>query len=777
MYTPQRDYLAIPLRDSVSIPSTSLSVVIVRKKFADHVSHLSVGDTVVLVTQKNKDIDNPQQDDLFDVGTVAEISNIKNLISGSKQILFKGLHRFHIQDFTIDDQIYVHGHLLETEKDNPVSINAHKEITLKQARKWARLGHKNGDNTVLKSTFHSLKKIDCPETMLDILIARIDMPVKVKQTILSASCLEQRFLTACEFFQEKIAFIQAKERIESRLAELMSKKQKEYVDQLKSEALKAESGGNDEYNEIEQRIRAAKMPESVEKKALGELKKMANVNPSSSEASVIRSYLEWMCDLPWSVTKTMDIDLNNARDVLDKEHHGLTKIKEEIIQHIAVYNRTQKPSGTVVCLVGPPGVGKTSLGQSIATATNRDFARIALGGMRDEAEIRGHRRTYVGAMPGRLLQELKRCGSNNPVFVLDEIDKVGQDWRGDPSSALLEVLDPEQNHSFVDHYLEAPFSLNQCMFICTANSAQNIPPALRDRMDIIHIPSYTEEEKIDIAQCHLLPKKKEITGLVDDELTISQSAIQTLIRHYTREAGVRHLGRLLAGLARKTVQLIDSKKENRVSIESSNLATYAGPPVFPNEDKQKKDDIGIATGLAWTEVGGDTLVIETVLVPGKGKVIPTGNLGDVMKESVHIAFSFLRAHASRHAIDLSILDTHDIHVHVPQGAVPKDGPSAGVALFLSMASTLLKKPLARSVSMTGEISLTGRVLPVGGIKEKIMAAHRENIPTVLIPKDNMHNLDDIPESVQHKVSIIPITHVDQALNAAMKDQPSQSSAA
>lgn len=769
-----QEYPAVSLRDSVAMPCSSISVIVSRRQFAEQINQFEEGDKVVLVAQKKEETNPIQENDLFNMGTLAEISHIKNLISGTKQILFRCIQRFRIQSIAFDNGLIVKGLLSRTIVEDNVIIDAHKDILFKRVKTWIRMQNKSTENSSLHSSFQSLKKIESAEKMLDILVGHTGMPVSIKQSILAAKSLERRFMIACTFFQDKVASIKVKERIEERLAELMSKKQKEYLDQLKSEVIKDESDDRDEWSELEGRVKKAAAPEEVEKKALYELKKMSSMNPSSSEASVIRSYLDWICDLPWSKQNPMEKSLTNAELILDQEHYGLGKIKEEIIKYIAVYNRTQKPQGSVLCLVGPPGVGKTSLGQSIAKATKRAFARIALGGVRDEAEIRGHRRTYVGAMPGKILQELKRCGSNNPLFMLDEIDKIGQDWRGDPSSALLEVLDPEQNHSFADHYLESPFSLSNCMFICTANTTQTIPSALLDRMDIIHISSYTEDEKIDIAEKHLLPRQRDIACLEKKEFDISKEAIRTMIRDYTREAGVRSLSRMISSLARKAVMLIDGQKKDAVNITKSNIQKYSGIPKYLRDKTRKKDHIGVATGMAWTEFGGDTLLIESVLVPGKGKVIPTGKLGDVMKESVHIAFSFLRSHAAAQRIDLSILENHDVHVHVPEGATPKDGPSAGVAIFLSMASTLLNKPLLRSVAMTGEISLTGRVWPVGGIKEKILSAHRDNIPTVLIPKENTHNLEEIPQSVKNNINIVTIDHARQALCYAIEGYAKES---
>jgi ATP-dependent Lon protease len=559
-----------------------------------------------------------------------------------------------------------------------------------------------------------------------------------------------------------------KKTIHARMSQVLEQRQKDIMDQLRNEAIRSEMGEESEVEVLAKKIATTPMSEEAERKASTELRKLRQMNSMSSEAVVIRHYLETLCDLPWDKRSVLQTKLAQAQAQLEVTHFGMKTIKQEISKHIAVHNRTKGKQGTVLCLVGPPGVGKTSLGRAIAKATHRQFAHIALGGVKDEAEIRGHRRTYVGSMPGKIIQELSRCGALNPVFMLDEIDKIGQDWRGDPASSLLEVLDPEQNHSFVDHYLEVGFPLNECLFVCTANDVSAIPSALRDRMDVIQLSSYSQEEKVDIARQYLIKKQLQANGLGAKELTISNDALIQLIRRYTREAGVRELDRKIKSLAGQAVLLIDGGQQKSLRIQASTVEKYAGPPLYGAKESLECDRVGLMQGLAWSEYGGSVMSIETVLIPGKGKVISTGRLGKVMEESVSIAFSFLQSQAVELAIDLTVMQTHDMHVHVPEGAIPKDGPSAGVAIFLAMCSTLLKRAIPRTMAVTGEISLTGQVLPIGGVKEKVLAAHRENVGVVLLPEQNKPQWSDIPEPVASQLKVVWLRHAKEAFDTVFR---------
>lgn len=755
-------YFVLPLRDIVVFPHSDVPLFVAREKSIKTLQTIITPEMapglILLVTQKQSKTDEPTFNDLYQVGTLARIKQFTELPGGGVKLLAEGLQRIQlVRPVENHDHLQCFGTSLPTVITDNKELEATRRLLMQDLTKYLKSVKKKS-----LDPYPSIMDLEDTEIMADLLSSNFDMSVSLKQEILSAVSLEDRLRILLTYLATEIEVSNVETRILSRIKENVKKHQDEYVKQIKNQAIREELGNDNESDSLELRIKNAKLPPEARKKTDSELKKLRCMNPMSPEAVVIRHYLEWIADLPWGKKTPLEKNLDVAEQVLNKDHYALSDVKSKIKEYLAVYNRTGQTQGTVLCFVGPPGVGKTSIGKSIARATKRKFARIALGGVRDEAEIRGHRRTYVGSMPGKIIQELKRCGSSNPLFLFDEIDKIGQDWKGDPASALLEVLDPEQNNNFGDHYLEVPFPLNDCMFICTANSVQNIPPALLDRMEVISLSSYTEDEKTEIAKQHLVPNQKSKNGIKDDEFTISEEAIRKLIRGYTRESGVRNLDREIGSLSRKAVTMIDSKKIDRLAITKANLEKYAGVSRYTHGEVSESDAVGVSTGLAWTEVGGELLLIEAVLVPGRGKVIATGKLGEVMKESVQTAFSFLRSQAIPLNIDLTLLETRDIHVHVPEAATPKDGPSAGIAIYLAMLSVLLKKPIKSTTAVTGEISLSGKVWPIGGLKEKVLAAHRGGIKVVLIPSGNVKDLENIPDNVKAALSIIPIAYANEA---------------
>lgn len=759
-------YPVIPLKGVVIFPQSSMPVYVERPKAIQALSGANAQTLILLVAQKNPSTEDPTTEDLYPVGTLAKIQQLTESPNGTRKILVKGISRFTIEAYQeIEGGLLARGKELVTEEHNTKTIEATCRLITDNLQRYLKALNKKK----IFDPLPSIIQISDKEHMTDLLAMHLEMSIENKQAILSFTSLEKRLETIITYLKTEIEVSQVQKRILDRIKQNVKKNQEEYTQHIKNQAIRDELGDPTEFDLLEQKFQATRLPSEVKKKVEGELRRLKSMNAMSSEAVVSRTYLEFLFSLPWSKKNTLETNLLTAESILDKEHFGLSKIKKIIIEHIAVYNRTKKPQGMVLCFVGPPGVGKTSLGQIIAKATKRDFARVALGGVRDEAEIRGHRRTYVGSLPGSILNAIRKCGSRNPVLMFDEIDKMGNDFRGDPASALLEVLDPEQNAHFVDHYLEIPFPLNEAMFICTANRLDHIPYPLLDRMEVISLSSYNDEEKIEIARRHLLPRQMIVNGMKENEFKISDEALRLLIREYTREAGVRNLDRKIGSLIRQAVTLIDSKKMNheQVHVMKTNLAKYAGAPPFSSRNVERKNEIGIVNGLAWNEAGGDILPIEAILVPGKGQVMATGKLGDVMQESVKIAFGFLRSRASYHGVDLSILKDHDIQVHMPEGAIPKDGPSAGVALYLSMLSALLNLPIRSNFALTGEISLTGRVWTIGGLKEKILAAYRAGIEKVFIPQGNMKNLDDIPDNVKKAVSIAFMSYADELLPYAL----------
>lgn len=752
-----------PLKDVVLMPRATLPIMVERSKFTQHWQNIKINDEILILHRKTKDSDEPSLSNMYLVGTVARIRHDHSIATAGRKIICEGIKRFSVTGITLEASgPVVTGNFLETEIVSPTAIEACKRSVIRKMHRLSRASILKG------SVYEDILALDDAEHLLDMLVNQLpSMELSLKQEVLETVCLEKRYMLVLSHLASELEIDSINKKLGTRIRDNVNKRQKEYFDQLKNEALRAEFGEDNEVDQLAKRLQGIKMSKEAKTKAEGEIKKLRHMNAMSSEAVVIRHYLEWLCDLPWGKRDALENNLLAAGKSLDQTHFGLSRIKDEIGKHIAVYNRTKGALGTVLCLVGPPGVGKTSLGKSIALATKRKFARIALGGIKDEAEIRGHRRTYVGSLPGKILQEIKRCGSINPLFMLDEIDKIGQDWRGDPASGLLEVLDPEQNSTFVDHYLEVAFPLNECMFVCTANDINKIPAALLDRMDVIQLSSYTQEEKFDIAERHLIQKQMAQNGLLPEEFSISEEALRTLIQKYTREAGIRELDRKIKSLASQAVLLIDSQKKKSLRINKVNLEKYAGTPLFSAKEDRLKPEIGITNGMAWSEVGGSLLTIEAVQVPGKGQILSTGRLGKVMEESVSIAFSFLRSSAEKRGMDLSALKTHDLHVHVPEGATPKDGPSAGVAIYLSILSSLLKIPVCHRVAVTGEISLTGHVWAIGGLKEKLLAAHRGGIKTVLIPASNKPHLADIDPSILSALHIVFLEHADDALPYAL----------
>lgn len=757
----------LPLRDIVVFPQRVSPLFVGREKSVRALEEAMRGDKeIVLATQIDAGDDDPAPTEIYQVGVLASVLQLLKLPDGTVKVLVEGKSRVAIS------------HWIDTEALFTVQTDALEEdgASSKDAKALARAaaeqfeGYQKLNRKIPVEVVAGLAQITDPSQIADVIAANLAVKIDQQQDLLETLNVAQRLEKILALMESEVGVLQVEKRIRNRVKRQMEKSQREYYLNEQMKAIQRELGGNDEGGdelaELEDKIANTKFSKEAREKAEAELRKLRQMSPMSAESTVVRNYLEWMVALPWGKKKKTRKDLDKAEAVLDADHFGLEKVKERILEFLAVQGRTDKVRGPILCLVGPPGVGKTSLGRSIASATGRDFVRVSLGGVRDEAEIRGHRRTYIGSMPGRVIQSLKKASSANPLFLLDEIDKMGSDFRGDPSAALLEVLDPEQNATFNDHYLEVDYDLSNVMFITTANSL-NMPQPLLDRMEIIRIPGYTEDEKVEIAKRHLLPKQIEANGLRAGEFELEEAALRDLIRYYTREAGVRSLERELAGLARKAVRKISQKKETAVTVTPANLSDFAGVRKHRYGEAELEDQIGAVTGLAWTEVGGDTLTVEAVQMFGKGRMTVTGNLRDVMKESISAASSYVRARAPEFGIKPTLFDQTDIHVHVPEGAVPKDGPSAGTAMMTAIVSLLTGIPISRSVAMTGEITLRGRVLPIGGLKEKLLAALRAGITTVLIPADNEKDLADVPESVKSGLTIIPVATADEVLKAAL----------
>ncbi|MEG3791651.1 endopeptidase La [Lysobacter sp. CCNWLW3] len=775
----ERDVLdlpVLPLRDVVVFPHMVIPLFVGRDKSIRALDLAMESDKrILLVAQKSAETDDPGAQDLYAIGTLAHVLQLLKLPDGTIKVLVEGVSRVEVdavaeRDGALAGQAHVVEPVVDRE-EREVEAIARSLMTLFE--QYVKTNRK-----LPPELMQTLSGIDEPGRLADTIAAHLGVRIGDKQKLLETHAIGARLEQLVGLVDGEIDVQQLEKRIRGRVKSQMEKSQREYYLNEQMKAIQKELGEIDDapndIDELTRKIAEAGMPKPVETKARNELNKLKQMSPMSAEAAVVRNYLDWLLGVPWKKRSKVRKDLKAAQDVLDADHFGLEKVKERILEYLAVQTRVKNMKGAILCLVGPPGVGKTSLGQSIAKATNRKFVRMSLGGVRDEAEIRGHRRTYVGSMPGRIVQNLNKIGTKNPLFVLDEIDKMSMDFRGDPSSALLEVLDPEQNHSFNDHYLEVDLDLSEVMFVATSNSL-NIPGPLLDRMEVIRIPGYTEEEKLNIAMRYLLPKQIKANGLKAEEIKIVESAVRDIVRYYTRESGVRNLEREISKICRKVVKEIalagpkaKKSKDGALSISSKNLEKYLGVRRFDFGRAEEQNEIGLVTGLAWTEVGGDLLQVEATLVPGKGQLILTGQLGDVMKESASAALSVVRARAQRLGIDVEFLQKHDVHVHVPEGATPKDGPSAGIGMATALVSMLTKNPVKADVAMTGEITLRGRVLPIGGLKEKLLAALRGGIRTVIIPEENKKDLADLPKSVTQGLKIVPARWIDEVLDIALE---------
>jgi ATP-dependent Lon protease len=763
----QPKYPVLPLRDIVVFPHMIVPLFVGREKSVRALEDVMKDDKqILLVTQRNAAQDDPGPADMYSIGTVGTVLQLLKLPDGTVKVLVEGGARAKIQEFTETEPFFVaRASAMPEPEVEGKETEALARSVITQFEQYIKLNKKIPPEVLV-----SVNQIEDPSKLADTVASHLTLKISDKQELLEIPTIAGRLEKVFSFMEGEIGVLQVEKRIRSRVKRQMEKTQREYYLNEQMKAIQKELGegedGRDELAELEERIKKTKLSKEARDKAAAEVKKLRTMSPMSAEATVVRNYLDWLLSIPWSKPTKVKKDIKLAQKVLNDDHYGLEKVKERILEYLAVQQRQKKIKGPILCLVGPPGVGKTSLGKSIARATGRNFIRISLGGVRDEAEVRGHRRTYIGSMPGKVIQAMKKAKSSNPLFLLDEIDKLGQDWRGDPSSALLEVLDPEQNVNFNDHYLEVDYDLSDVMFITTANTLR-MPQPLLDRMEIIRIPGYTEDEKVEIAFRHLIPKQMKDHALKKTEWTVSEDAVRDLVRYYTREAGVRNLEREIANLARKSIKEILMKNLKKVTINRRNLAKFAGVRKFRYGEAETEDMIGATTGLAWTEVGGDILTIEAVTVPGKGRVIATGKLGDVMKESVQAAESFVKSRSTEFGIKPTLFNRKDIHVHVPEGATPKDGPSAGVAMVTTIVSVLTGIAVRRDLAMTGEVTLRGRVLPIGGLKEKLLAALRAGIKTVLIPSENEKDLADIPDNVKRGLEIVPVSTVDEVLRRAL----------
>jgi ATP-dependent Lon protease len=763
----QGQYPVLPLRDIVVFPGMVVPLFVGREKSINALN--SVMDKykkIILAAQKSHDVDDPKDNEIYQVGCLGEILQLLKLPDGTVKILVEGKERVKINEHHNEEKNYLLASCSKLADDlGKEDLSLLSKAVLNKFDKLVKVSKK-----VSEEGLETIKDTKEPSKVADAVANQLQISLVEKQKILENLSVQNRLESLLTFIESEIEVLSVEKKIRGRVKNQMEKTQREYYLNEQLKAIQKELGetedSKDEIQNLEEAIKKAKMTKEAEEKSLAELKKLKSMSPMSAESTVVRNYLDWMVSLPWGKTSKVNTDINNAKKILDEDHYGLEKVKDRILEFLAVQSRINKIKGPILCLVGAPGVGKTSLGKSIAKATGREFVRMSLGGIRDEAEIRGHRRTYIGSLPGKIIQMMKKSGKNNPLILLDEIDKIGNDYRGDPSSALLEALDPEQNPTFNDHYLEVDYDLSNVMFVTTANTL-NIPGPLLDRMEVIRISGYTEDEKMEIAKKYLLPKQIKENGLKPGEWTVSDEALKDIIRYYTRESGVRSLEREISKLARKGVKDIVTKTKDTIKIDEKNLNDYLGVKKFKYGEIENKDGTGIVTGLAWTEVGGELLTIESVIMPGKGKMEITGKLGEVMQESVKAAKSFVRSRCLEYGIIPPVFEKKDIHIHVPEGATPKDGPSAGIAMVTSIVSSLTGIPVKREVAMTGEVTLRGRVLPIGGLKEKLLAALRGGIKTVLIPDENEKDLAEIPKNVIEGLKIIPVKTVDEVLKVAL----------
>ena len=760
-------YPVLPLRDIVVFPHMIVPLFVGREKSINALEEVMSNDKqILLAAQKNASDDEPEIDGIYEVGTLASVLQLLKLPDGTVKVLVEGTTRAAIKSYT-DKENYFEAEIasIEEEVGDEEEAEALARSAIAQFENYVKLNKK-----ISPEVLGSINQIDDYSKLGDTIASHLAIKISERQEVLEIFSISQRLERVYALMETEISVLQVEKKIRSRVKRQMEKTQREYYLNEQMKAIQKELGdaddGRDDIGELEEKIENTRLTKEAKDKATAELKKLKQMSPMSAEATVVRNYLDWLLSIPWGVKGKVKKDLEEAQDVLDEEHYGLEKVKERIVEYLAVQNRTNKLKGPILCLVGPPGVGKTSLGKSIANATGREFVRMSLGGVRDEAEIRGHRRTYIGSMPGKVIQSMKKAKKVNPLFLLDEIDKMGADFRGDPASALLEVLDPEQNNTFNDHYLEVDYDLSNVMFITTANTL-NIPPALMDRMEIIRIAGYTEDEKVEIARRHLIPNQLSSHGLAEGEWSLDDEGLKKVIRLYTREAGVRNLEREIAKLARKSVTEILKDKKESIAVTADNIEDYLGVPKFRFGEAEREDAVGVVTGLAWTETGGELLTIEGVMMPGKGKMTVTGNLRDVMKESIQAANAYVRSRSIEFGIEPPKFESRDIHVHVPEGATPKDGPSAGVAMATAIISVMTGVLVRKDVAMTGEITLRGRVLPIGGLKEKLLAALRGGIKTVIIPEENAKDLAEIPDNVKNNLEIHPVSQMDDVLKIAL----------
>lgn len=764
----------LPLRGLLVFPTMVLHLDVGREKSVQALEKAMMNDHFIfLTTQKDTSIENPTEDDFFEMGTLTQVKQMLKLPNGTFRVLVEGLKRGKIEKFLRTDEYFeVRIQTYENEEVKDIEEEALMRMILDLFEQYIKMSKK-----VSAETFASVQDIEEPGRLADIVASYLPLKLKDKQDLLEKVNVKDRMNAIITFLNNEKEVIQLERKIGQRVKQSMERTQKEYYLREQMKAIQKElgekEGKSSEIEKLKEKIGKAGMPDHVFEAAMKELDRYEKLPGTSAESAVIRNYLDWLIALPWTTETKDDINIKRAERILNEDHYGLEKVKERVLEYLAVQQLTNSLKGPILCLVGPPGVGKTSLARSVARSLNRKFVRVSLGGVRDESEIRGHRRTYVGAMPGRIIQGMRKAGTINPVFLLDEIDKMSNDFRGDPSSAMLEVLDPEQNKNFSDHYIEETYDLSKVMFIATANDLSTIPGPLRDRMEIISIAGYTEIEKLHIAKDYLIKKQLKEHGLQKQQLQIRDDAILSIVRYFTREAGVRGLERQIAKICRKTAKIITSGEKKRVIVTNKNIEEFLGKKIFHYGQAEKEDQVGVATGLAYTAFGGDTLQIEVSLAPGKGKLVLTGKLGDVMKESAQAAFSYVRSSAEKFGIDPMFHEKYDIHIHVPEGAVPKDGPSAGVTITTALVSALTGKPIRREVGMTGEVTLRGRVLAIGGLKEKTLSAHRAGFTTIILPKDNERDLDDIPESVREELTFIPVTHVDEVLKNAIVGEKSE----